>query len=93
MNIGKLLYKGRSTGHNTRDRVVRYIILLRYNGICQKCRRRYNKYLARMNARKYFSEFHVDHIVALSHGGRNHIDNYQLLCATCNLKKSNKIEE
>lgn len=35
-------------------------------------------------------KFHIDHIVALSKGGTHTSDNIQLLCGTCNLKKSNK---
>lgn len=34
--------------------------------------------------------FHLDHIVALSRGGLHSEGNLQLLCPTCNLKKSNK---
>lgn len=34
---------------------------------------------------------HFDHIIPVSKGGGNLADNIQLLCETCNLKKSNKI--
>lgn len=33
---------------------------------------------------------HIDHIVPRSKGGQDHIDNYQTLCETCNIGKSNK---
>ena len=33
----------------------------------------------------------IDHIIPLSKGGPNHIDNYQTLCKYCNRKKSAKI--
>lgn len=36
--------------------------------------------------------FHADHIIPLSAGGTNDDDNYQLLCSSCNLDKSNKID-
>lgn len=34
--------------------------------------------------------FHMDHVVPLSSGGSNTDDNIQLLCPTCNVRKSNK---
>lgn len=37
--------------------------------------------------------FEIDHIVALSKGGSNWIDNIQLLCMPCNRTKSNKSAE
>src|SRR5687768_2916495 len=88
-NIGDIVYGGRDNGHETTNRFVRYLMLIRYDGICQICKRKYG----RINNKKYFSEFHVDHIIPYSRGGRNHIDNYQLLCEQCNLKKSNTIVE
>lgn len=32
-----------------------------------------------------------DHIIPKSKGGANHINNYQLMCQTCNVKKGNLI--
>ncbi len=35
---------------------------------------------------------HIDHIIPRSKGGKNEMDNYQTLCETCNIGKSNKDE-
>ena len=37
-----------------------------------------------------WGNFHADHIIAHSEGGQTTVANGQLLCASCNLKKSNK---
>lgn len=34
--------------------------------------------------------FQIDHILAMSNGGLTKVDNLQLLCRTCNMRKSNK---
>ena len=34
-----------------------------------------------------------DHILPKAHGGKDHIDNYQVLCTKCNTKKGSKIEK
>lgn len=36
------------------------------------------------------SEYHIDHIMPISLGGKNTEDNLQILCPKCNLSKSNK---
>jgi hypothetical protein len=37
-------------------------------------------------------KFHVDHIIPLSKGGKHEKDNIQILCPSCNVKKSNKLD-
>lgn len=43
------------------------------------------------HARLPISSIHVDHIIPLSKGGDNSISNLRLVCASCNLQKSNKL--
>jgi len=35
--------------------------------------------------------YEVDHIIPLAKGGTNTVDNYQLLCRACNIRKGVKI--
>lgn len=49
------------------------------NGICPLCNKHFD-----------LEQMHADHIVPWSKGGKTTIDNCQMLCANCNLKKSNQ---
>lgn len=63
---------------------IRFEVFERDKGICCICKKALDK--------KGYNSFHVDHIVPLSKGGEHYsLDNLQLLCPNCNLKKSNKM--
>lgn len=93
MNLGKLLWKNRRTGQTTHDCIVRFFVRDHYHDTCVLCHRIYNPTLSKIAPLHYFNAIHIDHIIPFSRGGKNHISNYQLLCAECNLKKSNTIPE
>ena len=58
---------------------LRYQALMRSGGRCVLC-----------GATKEDATLHVDHILPRSRGGKNTIDNLQVLCANCNEAKSNR---
>jgi 5-methylcytosine-specific restriction endonuclease McrA len=68
--------KARSGGSYTADDV--FAILKAQRRKCGYCRVKLGK------------KYHVDHIIALSRGGSNDRTNLQILCVTCNLRKSAK---
>ena len=49
------------------------------NGLCLYCRNKLN-----------MGASHIDHITPVNQGGTNDLDNTQLLCAGCNLRKSDR---
>jgi hypothetical protein len=55
---------------------LRNAILEKYNHKCAKC--------------NSSESLEIDHIQALSLGGTNDVDNFQILCRTCNKKKGGK---
>jgi len=77
----KILSRTRSSTENSSRYIpghIRYAVWLRDAGRCNQC------------ASQEALEF--DHIIPLSKGGANSVDNLQLLCLSCNRSKSNKID-
>lgn len=61
---------------------VRRVIYTRDGGLCMKCGKRVNA-----------KNFHVDHIVPLTHGGDEwDLNNLELACPECNLQKGSRPE-
>ena len=56
----------------------RRILALKAGGRCQMCGVKLSK------------DFHADHIIPISKGGKTLTPNGQALCPTCNLQKSDK---
>jgi hypothetical protein len=54
----------------------RLAIFRKYNGICQKCGKQIR-----------WDEFHADHMLPFSKGGKTVVANGQLLCVACNIAK------
>ena len=73
----------------------RYHVYLRNNFSCVYCGLKFNppygwnKKSAIHNGEMFLE---IDHIIPLSKGGGDDIDNKQSLCQKCNNKKSNKLE-
>jgi len=55
------------------------ILKLTSGNICEKC------------GKKLKGNFHADHIVPYSKGGKTILNNAQALCFTCNVEKGNKL--
>lgn len=62
----------RANGSTTQWRKLREIVIRRDAGICQRCGQEGS---------------HVDHVVPRALGGDDSLNNLQLLCRNCNLKK------
>lgn len=81
------LYNFPDKGPVRRDKVnpaIRYDILKRDNYKCVIC--------GRSPANNDKVKLEVDHIVPVSKGGKNHIENLRTLCDECNLGKAAKLE-
>ena len=53
----------------------------RFGYVCPRCRRRYASP----------EDFHVDHIIPLARGGRNSLNNAQVICRNCNWEKGDRL--
>lgn len=60
-------------------------IWIRAKGCCEYC----GKDL-QAHADDYLFGFNIDHVIAASIGGPDHLDNYALACRACNLIKRNR---
>ena len=72
--------KNRSPRKNIKSKD-RLYVLQRDKSTCQMC-----------GSKAPDVTIHIDHILPVSKGGLNNIDNLQCLCAECNQSKSNKID-
>lgn len=68
--------RGLKTGRLPKGTVANLLRLQRYR--CAVCKDRLNR------------NYHVDHIIPLAKGGKHEPSNVQLLCPTCNVRKSAK---
>lgn len=64
------------------SKAIRNRVFKRDDYTCQHCGYR--------NGRK--RNLHIDHVLPVSRGGSDDMDNLQVLCKACNLAKSNKLE-
>jgi len=71
-------YRRRNSVAGVLDRIAWADKLLALNGECQMCGTTH--------------KITIDHIIPLSKGGTNHIDNLQPLCHSCNASKGDKIQ-
>jgi 5-methylcytosine-specific restriction enzyme A len=82
-------------GFNDLDRAfeIRNKVWTRDNGQCQHCGKKWpghNPDGGHWMSRGHV--IHIDHVVPLARGGTNAMDNIQLLCSRCNLRKGDRLE-
>ena len=63
-------------------RGLRHEVFKRDNYTCQECGA----------TKEDGAKLHIDHIIPVSQGGTDELDNLQTLCDKCNLNKSNLIQ-
>ena len=68
-----IIYEVNPSSNRYIPAAVKRAVLIRDNNSCVKCGAAEN--------------LHIDHEIALSRGGSNDIDNLQVLCKDCNLRK------
>ena len=68
-----IIYEVKPSSNRYIPAAVKRAVLIRDNNSCVKCGATEN--------------LHIDHEIALSRGGSNDVDNLQVLCRDCNLRK------
>jgi hypothetical protein len=86
LDLSKFYTKSGKMRRTTIPMWARRAIFFRDRGMCTKCKRDVSGLL------NPFSKENYDHIVPLAIGGLNDVTNLQLLCPSCNRKKSDRIE-
>ncbi len=79
--------KANSSGRHTQKE---WLALLNQHPVCPSCRRRWSKIPPRPDTR-YKNTWTKDHILPLSRGGSDAIQNIQPLCYQCQFKKGSKV--
>jgi 5-methylcytosine-specific restriction endonuclease McrA len=66
-------------------------IYSKYNGHCCECGIKTQFFLGNSGGRNFeILNAHIDHIVPISRGGQNEIENLRLMCNKCNCSKGAK---